>query len=278
MDRVPFGIHRLDSLIDGGAPAGSVVLLAGEPGAGAREFMHTAAVMNALARDDSDQFDLYYGSLHEDAVLPASVHYVSFTAGESQLRRELSLAMDESLVEEAIDGIEFTDLSRWYFQLSPVPREWYADHANGIHDLGSDRERRDVFEALGEFLHEQAEGTLVCIDSVTDLLGSTGEELSLGDVAMVLKGVQRASSDWGGLILLLLNRTTLRREELGHLVDASDGTLVFEWERGGNELDRTMVVTKFRGVLSRLEEDDIVRFETELTDAGFDISDVRKIR
>jgi hypothetical protein len=39
-----------------------------------------------------------------------------------------------------------------------------------------------------------------------------------------------------------------------------------------------MVVQQFRGVLSRIEDEDIVRFETEIGDAGFDISDVRKIR
>jgi hypothetical protein len=39
-----------------------------------------------------------------------------------------------------------------------------------------------------------------------------------------------------------------------------------------------MVVQEFRGVLSRLENENIVQFETEIHDGGFDISDVRKIR
>jgi hypothetical protein len=39
-----------------------------------------------------------------------------------------------------------------------------------------------------------------------------------------------------------------------------------------------MFVREFRGVLSRLEEEDIIRFETEIHDGGFDISNVRKIR
>jgi len=39
-----------------------------------------------------------------------------------------------------------------------------------------------------------------------------------------------------------------------------------------------MVVQEFRGVLSRLEAENVVRFETEVHEAGFDISDVRKIR
>jgi hypothetical protein len=61
-------------------------------------------------------------------------------------------------------------------------------------------------------------------------------------------------------------------------MDAASGTLVFEWESGGSKRARTMVVKEFRGVLSRLEDENVVRFETEIHESGFDISDVRKIR
>jgi len=54
--------------------------------------------------------------------------------------------------------------------------------------------------------------------------------------------------------------------------------MLFEWASGGNERDRTMVIREFRGVLSALEAEDIVRFETDITGAGFDISNIRKIR
>ena len=53
---------------------------------------------------------------------------------------------------------------------------------------------------------------------------------------------------------------------------------MFEWESGGSTRARTLVVRQFRGVLSAIEDEDIVQFETEIGDAGFDISDVRKIR
>ena len=39
-----------------------------------------------------------------------------------------------------------------------------------------------------------------------------------------------------------------------------------------------MVVQEFRGVLPEIEAENIVRFETEIGDGGFDISDIRKIR
>jgi archaellum biogenesis ATPase FlaH len=98
------------------------------------------------------------------------------------------------------------------------------------------------------------------------------------DVAMVMKGLEKAANRWGGLILLLVNRETLTDTELGSLEDAASGTFEFEWESGGSKRARTMVVKEFRGVLSRLEEENIVQFETEIGESGFDISDVRKIR
>ena len=79
MEDIPFGISRLDSLLEGGAPPGSVVLLSGEAGAGAREFLYTSAAMNALAKTDSELFDLHYGEVPEGSRLPPEVHYVSFT-------------------------------------------------------------------------------------------------------------------------------------------------------------------------------------------------------
>ncbi len=80
------------------------------------------------------------------------------------------------------------------------------------------------------------------------------------------------------MVLLLVNADTLTPTQLGRLKEAADGTLRFEWESGGSERARTLVVEQFRSVLSRLEDENVARFETEIHDAGFDISNVRKIR
>jgi hypothetical protein len=78
--------------------------------------------------------------------------------------------------------------------------------------------------------------------------------------------------------VLHVTRETLSETRHGQLVDACSGTMRFQWETGGSERARTLVIEQFRGVLSGLEEENIVQFETELGEAGFDISDVRKIR
>ena len=278
MKRIPFGIRRLDSTVDGGAPAGSLVLLSGEAGSGAREFLYTSAAMNALASADPELFDLYYGGVMETAEMPPEVHYITFTAERARLRREIKHVLNDEIVDGMADSVQFHDLSPEYFRVSPVPREWYSARTASIGGLGAADDRASVPEALGDVLTQHADDSLVIIDSLTDLISTAGEELSWSDIPQLLKGMSRAAYEWGGLILVLLNHETLSPERHGQLIDASDGTFMFEWETGGSTRARTLIVRQFRGVLSQIEDEDIVRFETEIGDAGLDISDVRKIR
>lgn len=278
MSQIPFGVSRLDSIIGGGAPPGNVVMVAGEAGAGAREFLYTSAVMNALAGEDPELFDLHYGDLHGDAEVPPEIHYLSFTADESYLRREMNYTMDSDIVEAAVGGIQFRDLSPEYFQRSPLPREWYMGETTDVRELGRSHEQTDLLTSLGDYLNANAAGNLVVIDSLTDLVGAITAEMEWSDIAMLVKGLAKATHRWGGLIVLLVNEDSLADTELGLLTDAAGGTLRFTWETGGSQRARTMVVEEFRGVLSRLESENIVRFEVEIHDAGLDVSDVRKIR
>ena len=279
MDRLPFGINRLDEMIQGGAPTGSVVLLSGEAGAGAREFMYTTAVMNGLARTDEELFDLHYGDLHPDARLPDSVHYITFTSDRPQLREEIGTVMGEDIASSGLEPVDFCSLSRQFFHVSPVPRNWYATETPNIKNLRKRHEEREgLLSALGDALSKRAPGNLVIIDSLSDLVATLGENVEWSDIAYVVKGLQKAAHEWDGIILLHANRETLTAERHGQLVDACTGTLRFSWESGGSTRARTLVVKQFRGVLSQIEDENIVQFETELGDAGFDISDVRKIR
>ncbi|WP_254279116.1 RAD55 family ATPase [Haloarcula marina] len=278
MERIPFGVKQLDAIVNGGAPSGSVVLLSGESGAGAREFMHTSAVINGLTDTDEELYDLYYGTPSTDAVAPEEVHYVSFTASEDQLADEMRLAMDAELLEAGLDGVEFHDMSERYFHMSPVPRSWYAEQTPNIKDLRARHERDGLLGALGSKLSRVAPGNLVVIDSLSDLVSAMGEDIDWADLSFLVSGIQKAAHQWGGLILLHLNHETLSDTRQGQLSEAAHGTMEFSWESGGSTRARTLVVKQFRGVLSQIEEENIVQFETEIGDAGFDISDVRKIR
>ncbi|MDG5777721.1 HTR-like protein [Haloarculaceae archaeon H-GB2-1] len=280
MERIPFGIRQLDSIVNGGAPRGSVVLLSGEAGAGSREFMYTSALMNGLAYGDEELHDLYYGDRAPNAALPNEVHYISFTSDQEQLSTEIQYTMESDIIENGLPAIQFHDLSEVYFHTSAVPREWYSAKTPTIKDLRARHERAGIMGSIGNLLTEHAPGNLVVIDSLTDLISAIGEDQDIewSDVAFFLKGLQKAAGEWQGVILVHVNHETVTPERLGQLVDAAHGVMRFQWESGGSSRARTLVVKQFRGVLSQIEEENIVQFETEITDAGFDISDVRKIR
>ncbi|WP_049925897.1 RAD55 family ATPase [Halopiger goleimassiliensis] len=278
MERMPLGVSRLDRTIGGGAPAGSVVLAAGESGAGAREFCYTSAIMNGLAIAGDELFDLHYGDLTGAATVPDEIHYVSFTDERNAVIDEMTVVMDDDLVSAGMDDVEYVELAQEYFQLTAVPREWYAPGPTDITELGHNAGGTNVLEAFADYLTEHAAGNLVVVDSITDLIAVADHHLEWSDLTVLLKGLARASHRWGGIILLLVNADVLSGTQLGRLKEATDGTFRFEWESGGSERARTLVVEQFRGVLSRLEDEDIVRFDTEVHDGGFDISNVRKIR
>ena len=278
MDDIPFGISRLDSLLEGGAPPGSVVLLSGEAGAGAREFAYTSAAMNALARTNSDLFNLHYGELPDGAVLPPEVHYLSFTASKSTLEQEFRYTLSDDIVDSVIEDIEYLDLSTEYFQSSRIPKDWYLGRTTELSDLSGGGNREKVLSVLGDYLTEHASGNLIVFDSITDLLSAMADDLTWQDIPMLIRGLKRAAEQWGGLVLILASEETLESTQLGQLSDAASGTINFSWETGGSKRARVMVVKQFRGVLSRLEDEDIVQFEGEIHEGGYDLSNVRKIR
>lgn len=276
--RLPFGIERFDNIIDGGAPAGSTVLLASEVGAGGRSFAYTAAAMNALAMTAPAEFERYYGRSPTELTFPESVYYLSFTNTEETIYREMEFTLAETIVHQAKEALEINDLANEYFRKSPVPRDWYSTRSQDLNTIGEHHGSQDVFDAIGETLEVVPDNSLLIVDSVTDLVAVADEELDWDDVTLLLKGLDRVVQHRGGLLLSLVNLEALSKTQFGRLMDTTDGTLMFEWEAGGTERDRTMFVREFRGVLSRLEDENIIRFETEMTDAGFDISDTRKIR
>lgn len=277
MQRFPLGIPRFDTLIGGGAPTGSTVLLAGEAGAGAREFVQTSALLNGLKPSDTDLYDLHYGTPPENAKQPNEIHYISFTQDKDLITDEFTLNFDNEIVEEATKHITFTNLSEPYFNLSVVPQDWYQTDAIDIHSLGDSRDRTTVSEALGQYMTEHAPDNLIVVDSLTDLITASTETASWTDIIALLKGLQIAARRWNALILLHVNTDTVTDTELGQLADSADGTILFEWESGGNQRTRTMYVQQYRNVLPRLEDEDIIQFETEINSSGFDISDIRKI-
>jgi len=193
-----------------------------------------------------------------------------------------------ALAAELLERRDYDDQTRAFLALTAkkralqrADREATDAYDAVIQQLQAHRESIDAdLEGLGDELSDRAPGNLVIIDSLSDLAAAAGrdERFSWSDINYLVKGLQKASHRWGGLVLVQVNHETLSAIEHGQLVDSCSGTLQFQWETGGSTRARTLVVKNFAGVLSQIEAENIVKFETELGDAGFDISDVRKIR
>jgi hypothetical protein len=416
---MPLGVYRLDSMLDGGVPTGSVIVLATDPGAGGRKFARTSATMNALATADNELYERYYRrDFDADSVVaPGTVNYVSLSATAESLEATLAETVADDAAASAAGAITYRDFSPTYFAESPVPEAWYrggdtpsalpAEDADagaaagddaasetapdaasdtGVEQVAEfdsvrppaevdgttdsdDRDDGDPFEygeddaaddatpaeqaglpgadseptddaadetagenadsdagtadgaendddgddddaggynpttdggtprgpagegdasespgaqpilpALQTFLTEHAPGSLTVIDAITDLRPLPDAEAAWPEVTRLLRGLTRAISSWGGVVLVVADREAVTATELGALSAGATGTLEFAWETGGSQRARVMNIRELRGALDRLDRDDIVQFEAEMHDRGYDLSNVRKIR
>lgn len=216
MKRFPFGVADLDSAVGGGVFKGNLVLLEGESGAGARQLLHTSAVMNSLYGTDPDLFALLYGNVHPQAEIPREVHYVSFTSGIDEIRDDLKHTMEEEMVEKGVRGIQFQTFANEYFKLgSPRSRTEGPENAagNDAESLLREDEESILYtgkleeqeEALGgseglvgmfgaealielfqRYVRKNLQGNLLIVDSLTDLILASKEEVNWSDVVAMV--------------------------------------------------------------------------------------------
>ena len=103
---------------------------------------------------------------------------------------------------------------------------------------------------------------MIIVDSLTDLVVS--KSVSTHDLVGVLRGIQRASKKWNGIIYLLLTKDIMEKMDEQMLIDSVDGVLVFEWNKlyRTTKRQRYMFIEKFMSVLPHIKEDRIARFPT----------------
>lgn len=257
--KVPTGIADLDSIVNGGFPAGSTVLLLGEIGAGMQEYVYTAASKIAIVNERPDAWHYYLGDHCDDSELPTKICYVTFARSRAIILQELAASFNDEYFEAFRGRTIFKDFSSAYFRHSVVPASW-TDQGD-VFDVPS----ANLLEDLIAFLDENAEGAMVVLDSLTDL--AISEAIDMKDLVTMVKGLQRVAKGWGGLVYLLLTRGILERRHEQMFMEGVDGCLAFEWKgyaRSSNR-QRYMYVEKFTSVLPHLPRERIARFPTIVT-------------
>ncbi|MFG1529700.1 MAG: hypothetical protein AAFA34_00275, partial [Thermoplasmata archaeon] len=224
---IPTGVPDFDS-ITGGLPAGSVVLLWGEAGAGAIEFAVTSAVHLMLRYDDPERHRRFLGGAPGPFAYPRGVVYVSVTRSERQVFSEIESAFDPSYARTLADHTRFEDLSTDYFQDTAVPGAWASLDRPLLQSAPASRGLpRGPVRHLVEILDRDGPENLILVDSLTDLLVRPG--IDPMEILTFLKGLRRQAKQWGGLVYLFLTRGVAPPSTELAVVDSVDGVLSFRW-------------------------------------------------
>ena len=273
---IPTGIISLDSVMKGGFPAGSFIMLLGEIGAGNTEFAYTS-VLSLLELRRNGKFSGAFGN----SALPEKICYISLTRSWEDVHDEIRRGFPEDFYEIS-DKIDFKDFSEEYFSRSSVPTEWVTEPTLTFDSLREKVSGKGLISEIVAYLDENAPKSVVIIDSVTTLAeycANPEHSADWSDLISFFRGLQKISKEWGGIVYALLTAGILDRSLQEQVLDCADGVLIFEWDDfGETKRQRVMHVKKFRGLLPQLERANLVKFETSVTtDHGFAISKVKQV-
>lgn len=270
--RTPTGIASLDPVLDGGVPPGSVVLLLGEPGAGSIEFVETSIIrLSTMKRN---------GAGGEHLLLPDGISYVTLTRMREDVLKEMALSFNPESYNHLAEEIVFHDLSELYFDASIVPPDWYGEGST-IERLQKKqrRESGDILAELARVLGGCPDNSLIVMDSLTGIAPSlTGSPRWHAFIAF-LRGLQQVAKRRNITIYLPLTSGILDRSRELEIADCVDATLLFHWEEtGAQRRQRVMHFERFRGVMPRLEDKDLVKFAVKISAAeGFEVRNIRVV-
>ena len=212
--------------------------------------------------------------------VPEGICYVSFTHSKRDTVQEISRSFPDRFATAIRDNLVFKDFSHLYYRDSITPSSWIAEEEEvRLSILKSEGGKRGLLEELINFLNAQAPNNLVIIDSLTNLVRACYDTIRWHDLISFLEGLQRVSKRWDGLIYGLLTSNIFEVSKETEIADCTDGVIIFEWSQEGvSQRQQMMYVKKFRGLMPRMEKDNIIRFDTTVTSTdGFVVTNVRRI-
>lgn len=258
LHKIPTGVVTFDPIIRGGFPSGSLILLIGEAGAGNTEFAYTSASMLSLLKSNPALYDSTKKQLdaflinNEGLKLPDTICYISFSHSKSDIKTELEHSFPYGF-PEAFESKSFI-----------------------FKDLSSFIPGHLILRELISTLEFHAQNNLVIIDSLASLKRACC--LEWADIISFLEDLQKKSKEWDGMIYLQLGSGIYDKNQEEEIMDIVDGVLVFEWAQEAFSRQQTMYMRKFRGVLPNIIKDNMVRFDTMVTNTnGYVVTNVKRI-
>lgn len=268
--RMPTGINSLDPVLDGGVVPGSLILLLSDIGAGSAEFAYTSLITLSKLEKDTG----------EGRVIPEDIRYISITRTKEDVFREIIESFKRDLTAGIAERVTFLDLSSGYFDRSVVPANWYDSEGGIVARMQRKKPDHDsILADLIAALEEGKHGSLVIIDSITDISGLHHSPEKWNSLVAFLRGLQRIAKTWNSTIYLHLTKGILDSSRELEICDCADAVIHFKWEEGsGQRRQRIMYFMKFRGVMPYLEERDLVKFAVQISaSGGFDVENIRMV-
>jgi len=276
VQRIPTGVADFDSIIQGGLPAGSVVLLLGDVGGGGHEFALTSAAKIGIVKEFPDTRTFMLGDAGKNGILPDKMCYITFSRSRNDILQDVRLSFNKDFYESLKTNLLFKDFSKDYFMHTVVPTSWLdSEETQGIF---SDKKKDGLLESLVDFLDVNAPKSMVIMDSLTDLVVS--ETIPFQDVVALLKGIQRMAKKWSSIFYLVLTDEILDRKRQQMIIDSVDGVFKFEWAKfhHTSKRQRYLYVEKFMSVLPHLDQERIARFATLITSqSGFVVINTERV-
>ncbi|MCK4455705.1 MAG: hypothetical protein KAU99_05095, partial [Thermoplasmata archaeon] len=162
--RIPTGVADFDTIIKGGLPSGSLVLLLGDMGAGQHEYVYTSVAKLGIVRDNPQTRKYYLGHACDDGVLPEKVEYITFSRSKEDILREVASSFNPHFYNAFKKYTAFRDFSGHYFRHTIVPSSWTSQG-----DTLFGEKPPELLESVVDFLDSNATRSMVIIDSITDL-------------------------------------------------------------------------------------------------------------
>ena len=159
-----------------------------------------------------------------------------------------------------------------------MPKEWYtADDL--MTRLRRRSEHASTLAQLSSVLETAPERSLIVLDSLTELAVSYSDPADWKELAAYFRGLQRITKRWNSTIYLLLTQGIIDRARVQEVADIADSVILYRWEESvAARRQRVMFFEKFRGVMTHLEENDLVKFSIKISPAlGFEVNNIRLI-
>ena len=273
--RIPTGVADFDSIVQGGLPVGSVVLLLGDVGGGGLEFALTSAAKIGIVKEFPETRTFMLGDAGKAGILPEKVCYITLSRAREDILQDVKMSFNKDFYESLKTSLLFRDFSKDYFMHTVVPTTWLDSDQSGIF---TDKKENGLLESMVDFLDTNAPKSMIILDSLTDLVVS--DTINFQDVISLLKGIQRMSKKWGSVFYVLLTDDILDRKRQQMIIDSVDGVFKFEWAKfhHTSKRQRYLYVEKFMSVLPHLDQERIARFATLITSqSGFVVINTERV-